>query len=434
MSLIDLGDAWAWSPPDEPVRRGRGRLAELVVAVLAAALLVADGPPRDGRPLFTLADRVLDAQLDGGLLFVSRFEDGGPGRFEARTVGGRLLWSRPRSGENEGLAFAAGEVLVLSSAYGRQSAEEAGATALDRRTGAQLWHRPASVVIGPAGPVVLLEDVTGVTRPYTRVGNDTPTRLLGVDPRTGAPAWDQTLPAGSLVSYDGSDAHPDTLGAIDELTAGGTLQRRDPVSGAVTTRTPLAELGGNVSDFTVSGDRVVVGRIGQPGPDVYDLASGRLLWRLGQLGGRPFRCGAGRWCFVGGDGIHGLDAASGRSVWDVGQYNDIFDVSGDLIVAGGLGNSTSLTHDPVVLAIDARTGAVTHRLTGWVATYITVGPRSVVTHTDAGQWQGLVGLYDPRTGHVRVVGRGRLGPAPRCRTGAGVVVCLGNGLTVWRLP
>ncbi|MER7282340.1 PQQ-binding-like beta-propeller repeat protein [Dactylosporangium sp. NPDC000244] len=433
MSLIDLGDAGAWSPPDEPVRRGRGRLAAAVVAVLAAALLVADGP-RDGRPLFTLEDRVLDAQLAGGLLFVSRFEDGGPGRFEARTVGGRMLWSRPRSGENEGLAFAAGEELMLTSAYGRQSAQEATATALDRRTGAQLWHRSASVVIGSAGPVVVLEDVDGVTQPYTRVGTDTPTRVLGVDPRTGATAWEQTLPAGSLVSYDGSDTRPDTIGSIDELTAGGTLQRRDPVSGAVTTRTPLAGLGGNASDFTVSGDRVVVGRIGLRGADVYDLASGRLLWRLDQPDGGPFPCGPERWCAVGGDGIHGLDAASGRRVWDVGQYNDIFNLSGDLIVAGGLGNSTSLTHEPVVLAIDARTGVVTHRLTGWVATYIPAGPLSVVTHTDAGQWQGLVGLYDPRTGHVRVIGRGRLGPVPRCRTGEGVVVCLSSGLSVWRLP
>ncbi|WP_433084619.1 PQQ-binding-like beta-propeller repeat protein [Dactylosporangium sp. CA-052675] len=434
MSLIDLGDPGAWSPPDEPVRRGRGRLAALVVAVLAAALLVADGPPRDGRPLFTLADRVLDARLAGGLLFVSRYEDGGPGRFEARTVGGRLLWSRPRAGENEGLAFAAGDVLVLTSVYGLQSAQEATATALDRRTGAQLWHRSASVVAGSAGPVVVLEDVDGVTRPYTRVGTDRPTRLLGVDLRTGAAAWEQTLPAGSLVSYDIADLRPDTLGSIDELTTGGTLRRRDPRSGAVTTSTPLAGLGGNASGSAVYGDRVVVGRIGLRGADVYDLASGRLLWRFDQPDGGPFPCGPGRWCAVGGDGIHGLDAASGRGVWDVGQYNDLFAFSGDLIVAGGLGNSTSLTHEPVVLAIDARTGAVAHRLTGWVGTSFTVGPRSVVTHTDAGQWQGVVGLYDPRTGNVRVLGRGRLGPAPRCQTGEDVVVCLGNGLTVWRLP
>src|SRR4051812_3706963 len=73
-AMIDLGDAGPWAPPERspggPRRRlgvsGR-RIAVLVVAVVAAALLGADDPGLAG-PLFRLPDRVLDARIGDGRL------------------------------------------------------------------------------------------------------------------------------------------------------------------------------------------------------------------------------------------------------------------------------------------------------------------------------------------------------------------------------
>ncbi|WP_426510794.1 PQQ-binding-like beta-propeller repeat protein [Dactylosporangium sp. McL0621] len=431
MSVIELGDAVPWSPPEPPPRRSLRPVAVLAVALLAATLLAGAGPTW-GEPLFSIGDGVLDARLVGGTLLVTRYEPDGPGRFEAHTPTGRLLWTRPRAGDSEYPQLVTAGVAVLTSLYGQAAARDATATALDARTGAQLWLRPGAVVVGAAGPRLVLQDVAGQREPYSReAGRET--RLLGVDARTGATVWQQTVPATSLVDYEYSE-ESEGLVAVDELTAGSVLQRRDPATGAVTDRREFATSGTAVTGFAVRDGRIQVSRVGAPGIEVYDLATGELLWRYEKQSYGLLPCGSGRWCTVGGDGIHAVDAGTGRAAWGIEQYNDVFGRSGDLLMAGGLGTSASVSHEAVVFTIDTRTGAIAHRLDGWIGTYSSHGGRLVVAHTDAGQWFGVVGLYDPHTGGVRVLGRARLGPTPVCVAGAEVLYCTGNGLSVWRLP
>ncbi|WP_433216835.1 PQQ-binding-like beta-propeller repeat protein [Dactylosporangium sp. CS-047395] len=439
MSVIDLGAAEPWSPPDGPPRgsrRGRAgrRVAAVAVAVLAAALLVGAGVPGFDAPLFSLADRVLDARLAGGMVFVTRYEVNSLGQFEGRSVTGQVRWTRPRARDTEELQLLTGGVVLISSVYGDLAAQDGTLTVLDARTGAVLWRRAAVAVYGAAGSVLVLQDVTGWTERWVGTGRGREKRLLGVDLRTGAPVWDVTLAGESLVSV-GYGAGTDQLATLDELSADGTLIRRDPGSGAETARWPLGVRADEVNWFDVYGDRAVVSRIGVVGVEVYDGATGRVRWRYGGVEFTSvYPCTAGHWCAVDGGGIHALDAASGREVWSVGMYNNVFGADEDVVVAGGLGTSASPSHETVVFPIDARTGKVGARLEGWVGAYARVGRRQIVAHVDPGQWNGYVGLYDPRTGGVRVFGRGQIGPTPRCTAEGGFVLCSGNGLNVWRLP
>ncbi|WP_433057651.1 PQQ-binding-like beta-propeller repeat protein [Dactylosporangium sp. CS-033363] len=439
MSVIDLGAAEPWSPPDGPPRgsrRGRAwrRVAAVAVAVLAAGLLVSAGAAGLEAPLFSLEDRVLDARLAGGMVFVTRYQVNTLGQFEGRSVTGQVLWTRPRARDTEDLQLLAGGVVVISSVYGDLAAQDGAVTVLDARTGAELWRRPAVAAYGRAGDRLVLQDVRGWTERWAGSGREREKHLLGVDLRTGATRWERTLPGRSLVSL-GYRAGTDDIGSIDELTADGKVVRRDPGSGAETARWPLGVPADEVNWFDVYGDRAVVSRIGVVGVEVYDGATGLVQWRYGGVEfASVYPCTAGHWCAVDGGGIHALDAASGREVWGVGMYNTVFGADDDIVVAGGLGTSASPSHETVVFPIDARTGKVGRRLDGWVGAYGRVGRRQIVAHTDPGQWYGVVGLYDPRTGGVQVVGRGQIGPTPRCTAADGVVLCSGNGLNVWRLP
>ncbi|GAA3299656.1 PQQ-binding-like beta-propeller repeat protein [Dactylosporangium vinaceum] len=428
--LIELGDTTeAWAPPPAPIPARQ--LLAVVVAVLtafAAVALAADGPGL-APPVFTLPDRVIDATVGGGRLFVTRYEPDTAGRFEARTIGGRLLWTRPRAQESERLLFAYDGVAVVVAFDGGGSAAPYSVTALDADSGAELWHRDTAIVNGYADGRFVLRDV-GAEDGWR---GDQPVRLEAVEARTGASAWTATLAPGSMLSWPG-DGYAIT--SIDELTLDGNVQRHDPATGAVTFAQRLAGFDREAAtDFSIYGGEAVVGRPGSRSADVYSLASGRLVWQYETaLDWGLFACGAMRWCTASGEGIRAFDAATGRAAWGIGEYNDVFGLSGDRLVLGSLGNTASIAHRTVVVTVDARTGAILDRLDDWVGTFGGVGDEFLLSHTDAGQWVGVVGLYNARTGAMRIVGRGRIGPAPQCRRSEGAVVCIGNGLNVWRLP
>jgi outer membrane protein assembly factor BamB len=205
----------------------------------------------------------------------------------------------------------------------------------------------------------------------------------------------------------------------------------------VVSRRPLARPGGGgpASGIAISGDQIIVGRATARGDDVFDLDTGRLRWSYETAADAWFfGCGPARLCSVGGDGVRGYDADTGRPVWGIAEFNTVFGLGGPILVIGGLDTVVSLTHQPELVAVDTRTGAVLNRLGGWIGTDNIPDGRIIVAHDDPGAWTGHVGLYDPRTGRVEIVGRGGVGPTPRCGAGSGVVACLGNGLTVWRLP
>ncbi|MFI5907430.1 PQQ-binding-like beta-propeller repeat protein [Dactylosporangium sp. NPDC051541] len=428
--MIELGDTTApWAPPPRPVPARR--VVAFVVAALTAVAALALAADRPGlpAPVFTLPDRVVDARVSEGRLFVTRYESDTPGRFEARTVDGRPLWTRPRAQESERLLFSHAGVVVVVAFGGSASGAPYSVTALDAGSGAELWHRDTAILNGYAGGRFVLRDVG--TEDGWR--GDQPVHLEAVEARTGRPAWQATLAAGSMLGWPG-DGY--AIDSIDELTLDGTVQRRDPVSGAVTFRQRLAGFDAEAAtDFTIYGGEAVVGRPGSRSADVYDLGTGRLVWQYETaLDWGLFACGAARWCTASGAGIRAFDATTGAAAWGIEEYNDVFGLAGDRLVLGSLGNTASKAHRTVIVTVDARTGAVLDRLDDWVGTFGGIGDEFLVSHTDAGQWQGVVGLYNARTGGMRVVGRGAIGPAPQCARSEGTVVCVGNGLTVWRLP
>ncbi|GAA3285495.1 hypothetical protein GCM10020218_045480 [Dactylosporangium vinaceum] len=420
--VIELGDVGVpWTPvvgprPRVEARRRRRAVAFVVVLLVGAGLLVASARERPGA-LFSLPGWPAGVELADGRVYVTRSQ---PDVVEARTAEGRLLWSRPRSSTDQGLAAVTGGVAVLSTQYGGESTRESlSVVAVDAETGAELWRRAGARVEGPAGDLFLLEDVAG------------PHRLLGLAARTGAPVWSVDLPADALLSWNGVE-----LSSLDELDPDGTLIRREPLSGAVTVRRSLQQWPGKgVYLFQVLAGQVVTWPADHPGADVYDLATGRLRWPFpGEFSPQLVDCGPGRLCTVGGDGVRAYDAATGRPLWVIREYNEIFGHGGDRMMLGGYGNSAAASHEPVVFTVDSRTGARIHRLDGWIATNSTGDGRTVVFHPDPGRRDGIVGLYDRWHSGVRVLGRGVFPIGPYCAIGHGLVACVNGDLMVWRIP
>ncbi|MFI5907431.1 PQQ-binding-like beta-propeller repeat protein [Dactylosporangium sp. NPDC051541] len=415
--VIDLGDAAApWTPPEppRPVLRRRAVAARFVAVLLAAAALLVAAGPGVPEPLFRLPGELMGLELAGGRLYLTR-----AGGFEARTTGGRLLWTRPRDTAAQRLVTVRAGVALLSTQYaGSLTPGTAAVAAVDADTGAELWRRAGAKVDGHTGDRVVLEDLAE------------PHRLVGVDPRTGAPAWTAELADGTVLLMGGFEP-----ASVDLLTADGTLIRRDPASGAVTTRQPLQQWPGRrVLGFEVSGEQITVSRADRPGADVYDLATGRFVRHTADVGPARFACGPGRLCSVGGDGVHAYDAATGRMLWMIMEYNEIFGMDGDRMLLGGYGTSVAANHEPVVFTVDLRTGARLGRLDGWVPAYAGAGAPFVVFRPGPDRRDGLLGLYDRRSGGVRVFGRAAFPGRPSCDIGFGVIACVGDGLTVWRRP
>ncbi|MFG2037001.1 PQQ-binding-like beta-propeller repeat protein [Dactylosporangium sp. NPDC048998] len=440
--VIDLGIVERWAPeppPRRPARSGSaGRRARgpalLAAAALAALLPAADAGPAGG-PVFTLTDRVFDVSVTGGRLYVTRAEDGGAHRVEARTFGGRLLWDAPLE-PNQAFSFATEGVVVLTNRYGPQAFARSRVVVRDARTGAELWRRDAAEDWGPAGRRILLEDVTGGAG---RAGGGEPqaeTRLVAVDERTGAAAWTVTAPVGAQVELrGGAAADPARPESLTQLGPDGVLQTHDLATGAVVRRERL-DRSGPVYSYTTDAAQVVVATAGaQATVGAYERGTGRLLWQRDVGFYSPlFACAPGRWCGVGGDGVRAYDAGTGRQVWRIPEYNRVFGLGGDNVVLGGLGTSAAASHEPVVLAVDGRTGVVRHRLVGWYGAW-GPGRPAVVTRPEPGRRTGLVGVYDPRSGGVAVLGRAPATVGPTCDAGAGVIACVASGtLTVWRWP
>ncbi|WP_432987127.1 PQQ-binding-like beta-propeller repeat protein [Dactylosporangium sp. CA-233914] len=439
MNLIDLGEAADWAPPQTP--RPRGRLARrwpsaLAVLALAGALLTAD-TFQTREPVLHVAGYVIEFEILAGRLYVKRVDAGQRPELSAYALGGRRLWTLPGTDPDQVVTLATpGVVLLATGATMRTPPPDRAVTALDAGTGRELWRRSAAAPHGAAGGRILLEDLGGrgaaepAAEPVADFSiNRTPpqveTRLVAVDERTGAPAWSATVPAGAQVEYDIEQR------AVRQLGPDGVLQTRDLVTGAVLGREQLA-WSGTPSWFTTGAVQVVVSTAGRRGADVFDRATGRWLWNVENSWLHP--CGTGRWCRIDGTGVRAFDATSGRPVWGVPDYNHVFVVTDDdAVVLGGFGTSAAATHDPVLLVADARTGAIRHRLDGWV-----VGPFArdavvVVARPDP-PGASLVGVFDPRTGGVGIVGRGDVGPQPYCTAGSGRLACLNGGLTVWKIP
>ncbi|MEV8512804.1 PQQ-binding-like beta-propeller repeat protein [Dactylosporangium sp. NPDC051484] len=446
--VIDLGVVERWAPPEPPRpqrpgragRPGRGGWAGrrrgsalLAAAVLAVLLPAADAPP--GGPVFTLPGRMFDVHVTGDRLYVTRAVEDGALRVEARTPGGRLLWGAPLE-PNQAFSFATADVVVLTNRYPQGAFAPSRVVVRDARTGAELWRRDAAEDRGAAGGRIILKDLAGeVGGAGGAGGGESPpeTTLVAVDERTGAAAWTVTAPAGARVELHGLDGDEARLESLTQLGPDGVLRTHDLATGAVVRRERL-ERSGPVFAYTTGAAQVVVATAGRQAiVGAYERGTGRLLWQGDVAFYTPlFACAPERWCRVDGEGMRAYDAGTGEQVWRVAEYNSVFGLVGDIVVLGGFGTSAAPSHEPVVLAVDARTGAVRHRLDGW---YAGSGRTVLMTLPDLGRRDALVGVYDPGSGRVAVLGRVATGLGTRCAAGAGVVACTAGGtLTVWRWP
>jgi outer membrane protein assembly factor BamB len=431
-AVIDLGVVGEWAPPERsrPGVRERRRwwgAARLAVVALAVALLAGD-VPRAPVQVLRIPHGVFSVVVGGGRLYVTRTADELPQRIEARTAGGRLLWTVPLE-LNEHVTLATERVVVLSNRIGSAAFAKHRVVVRDAATGAELWRRDGVDERGVAAGRIVLQ--------YTgdRPASTPETRIIAVDERTGALAWTVVTPYGAAVELLGGPAGW-SLSSFTELGTDGALTTRDLTTGAIVRRERL-ELSGAAAGFStrLAGYVLVTARSGFAG-EAYDRATGRLLWR--QETSVPawlFECGLERWCTGDGDGVRAYDARTGRRVWDVAAYNEIFALNGDTVLVGGLGTSEAPSHDPVLFVVDARTGAIRRRIDGWGASWGSGVPIVVARPSPDGR-TGLVGVLNPDSGGIVVLGRTSTSVRPHCSAGAGVVACPApdGSLTVWKLP
>ncbi|MEV8512803.1 PQQ-binding-like beta-propeller repeat protein [Dactylosporangium sp. NPDC051484] len=453
--VIDLGAAEPWAPPDtlRPRRRasaGTRLAALLLVATLAAGLPVADAAVSG--PLLHIGAGVSDATLGDGRLFVTRSLGAGGHRLDAYdAAGGAVLWSTELD-DGQQLAFADAGVVVLSE-YSANDPALATVTVRDARTGAELWRRGGARVVGMVGGRILTSDLSKAEPEQGAERVPPESRVLAVDARTGAVAWTLVVPAGSNSSYGRDPRNPYGVSSLAVMDPDGTLRVYDPADGAVE-RTYRIERSSSSAHFVLGDDdglsapgaragQVAVGfrdlhpahRDRQASEDVYDLATGRLLWHLdvSEPSAVLTGCAPGRWCTTDSHGLAAYDPATGEQVWRVEAYDLIFGDAGGDLVLGRLGEEGRPLPD--LLVVDGRTGTPRHRLDGWRAIRAP-GGRGVVWRRDEGQRATVVGLLDPASGRIAVFGRGdSWAGEPRCVTGGGFVACgVVGDLTVWRLP
>ncbi|WP_432987129.1 PQQ-binding-like beta-propeller repeat protein [Dactylosporangium sp. CA-233914] len=436
--VIELGDAAPWRPPEQAFARRPPRwLAVLVVAALAAGLPVADTAA--GGPVLRVGTGALGMLPGGGRLFLTRFTGEGPHRLEAYDGGGAALWSRALA-DGRQVAYAGADVVLVTNQPTGLPAALATLSALDPGTGAELWSRGAASILGRAGELLLYED----TREWagTEPAGLPALRVAAVRARTGALVWERSVPGGFPVTFGRDLRRPYDVTSFNVLDPDNTLRAYDLATGAVLRTDRLRGLG-VPGGFQVGDD----GRDGGPpgaragqvavfssdtGDDeVYDRASGRLLWSAGPGGnGGLTGCATGLWCRRDGPALVALDAATGRPAWRADGY--------DSVIGGGRGAlllGLSRGTEATLLAVDARTGAVRRRLDGWHPIQAD-GNRVVVWRRDEDELAVIVGVVDPATGHVAVVGTGDAwGGPPGCAADGDLLACgVVGDMTAWRLP
>lgn len=459
-TVIELDISAPWQPPEPPAPRRRLQARWVAVAtVLAVTLgvLVAGGPRSGAGLLYSLDFQVLRAQTSGGRLFLARYQTAAPGpMIEARRASdGALLWEH--SAEVQQQMFVAGpDVLILMSAERTSDGDSGALVVLDAATGRELWSRPGTLLTGTKSDVVIVEDAREVLAPtftvidpdqdpgINRVGTQPPRRFLGLSVRTGATVWDVTVAQGQEVDLDWVDPFLSRLDRIDVLSRSGQLTRRDARTGAVTATYQLDWSGAAemLSSSRADGsgrvtDRVVLYPDGQRGAMVYDLATGRLLFRwVGEDGRGLFRCTDRLFCTADNDGLLAVDSATGERRWHLDGPRMVIGFGSERLLIGGFGENgvRQLTASGIV---DGRTGTVIKQLTDWQLLNVGGGggDRPLVWRP-VDKRTAVLGELDPMTGTVLTFATAEAWFGnPECSGNGTILACVVvGGLSVWRLP
>jgi hypothetical protein len=465
-TVIELDLSSPWEPPEPPRDPLRFRLrtrwtAALTVLAVASAVLAAAGPRPRTQPRYEVLEQVRSVIIAGDMLIVGRFQQAtaNPGIEGRRLSDGKVLWHVAADLQQQYMAVGTGALIMI-----RYSNADRGytntLTAIDLATGRQLWTRPQTSLIGTGAGLVVVEEtpeparVVEITEEQQQdltvndAGDPQPRHLLVLDERTGVPAWEMTVPPGTVLEFawDGLFPAGRITGAY-QLDPSGLVTSRDIRTGAVVatrqldwTGTPAMFntgaawlMGPGQQDLTAG--RAVIYPDGERGGIVFDLADGRSLFRTDVvIYDGLYQCAATLFCATTESGTAAYDSTTGASRWRLGGYAQVVaTVGGRLVVTTFEEGDTARAGK--VGVVDARTGAVVRDLGGWRLIFGTPAGRVLLWHPD-GRRAALLGELDPVTGGITVFGRAdEWYGAPECSAGADTLACVMVGdATVWRLP
>jgi hypothetical protein len=397
-AVIDLDAPRA--EPAEPVRRP-GRAARLLLVAAMVAATGASAAPRTGpRLLATVPVADTGNFAVGAGTLVVQPPTGGSEVTAWNLADGRLRWTAtlPVPVFEPTLAEAQGVVLVRST--------EPATTALDLRSGAELWTRPGEPRLVTGGNVVLTDAGPSLAEPV---------HVQVADVRTGQTRWQATLAQGADVSAarEGDHVHVVELGRprVTLAAADGRELFRTPAEGLIGILGPTLVFADRRSSATV----------------LRGYLDGRQAWTAEVPAiiahGRP--CGA-YLCAMGGDEMLAVDPADGTVRWSMR------DVLPERAAAGPdrLLVRTSLTGESWVL-LDAGTGRTVRDLGAgaWPA-------GSADLFLRRGEPRPTLVRIDPATGTGRILGPVDTALGLTCQVRADRLICPASmdTVAVWSVP
>ncbi|MCX5149944.1 PQQ-binding-like beta-propeller repeat protein [Streptomyces sp. NBC_00320] len=347
---------WTWLQPMEPVPGQpvgvlRTRASELVRARTDGLYLInSEGrsgwrlPAPEGTSVCELSR---SAPEDTGIVAYRRGDGGGTGAGCGAQVAavdlysGRTLWSKDLApGGGQAVAVVGGTALA---------AAEGALLGLDAREGRERWR-----IEIPQGCTVGAVDGAGDRILYVERCADGAARLTAADARTGARAWQSSLPPGlgpagevRIPSVQPVAVRvPDGVLLFDDSGHGrGTI----PVSG------PQEDLSSTDGDLLIT---PVQGK--SPGLSAYSLTDGRRLWHTG-LGGEQPRA------LARGKGTGEVDVLTARGGWTylwrlderTGRRREQPAVLRDMPLAARFKMYTDTPDGPTFVNLDPETNAPT---------------------------------------------------------------------------
>ncbi|MFC7527686.1 PQQ-binding-like beta-propeller repeat protein [Actinoplanes sp. GCM10030250] len=353
MSVIELGEVGAAG--QEPESHSAGpwfnprlwrRWAAAGVVLLCVLVLGASG-----RPVPPLVHRVWDAELgisyqttvreDG--IFVYQLKVDGAELISYEPATGAVRWKRGLDGAPSYLAQGIEAGLLLISGdeeYAEIELEDGGqgtivyagaTTAIDARTGEQLWKQPGEVQVTAPDTVLLGE--------RTRTGDLSSIRVVRA--RDGSDVWKRTVAGAEQASVQQDGPRPSRIVTAD-AHGNVTVLRYD--DGAIVTRrrlpwSPPRPSAGTFSYLTIANDLAIV--VSQDnlesGITAYRIDNLQEVWQTrGTSYAFPQDCGPVL-CLAENTAVYGIDPLTGRRLWNLPGRGSVVQVADNRLLASTAG-------------------------------------------------------------------------------------------------